>query len=132
MTRGEMAYLMKRRGLSLSDIATELHIDERTVVGLINTQLKHEAELQTSEQRGFILAMENERLDYYLTKLWPSIEYGDPKAITAALAIHDRKMKANQLDKPDASTQQATVLVVGGAELDYVETLKQLAGGEGG
>lgn len=124
MSRGELAYRMKRQGLSLSQIADELHIAERSVTQLINTQLKHEAELQTSEQRGYILAMENERLDYYLTKLWPSIEYGDVKAITTALAIHDRKMKANQLDKPDASTQQATVLVVGGAEADYVAMLK--------
>ena len=126
-----MAYLMRRQGLSLSAIAEELHIEERTVTQLIATELKLAAEMQTTEQRSLILAMENDRLDYYLTKLWPSIEYGDPKAITTALAIHDRKMKANQLDKPDASTQQATVLVVGGAEIDYVEKLKQLAqGGE--
>jgi len=71
-----------------------------------------------------ILAMENDRLEYYLRQLWPSIEYGDAKSIALALNIHDRKMKANYLDRPDSSTQTSTILVVGGQEDSYIESLK--------
>jgi orotate phosphoribosyltransferase-like protein len=122
-----VAYTMKRRGMSLADIADELHVSPSTVTNMISKRYAELASEQTLEEKQDILAMENDRLDFYLSKLWPSIEYGDIKAITAALAIHDRKMKANQLDKPDAQTQQATILVVGGQEDDYIARLKQLS-----
>lgn len=124
MSRAEVAYLMRRKGLTLTEVAEELHISIHDVQALIRSRFKAEAEHMTSEDRMNILQMENDRLDLYLSKLMPSIEYGDVKSIALALNIHDRKMKANYLDRPDSSSQQSTILVVGGAEESYVEALK--------
>lgn len=123
-SRAEIAYLMKRQGMSLSDIADELHVEPSSVSDMIANRFKQEAAHQTPEERESILAMENDRLNFYLSKLWPSIEYGDVKAISLALGIHDRVMKANQLDKAEAGSNQTHVLVVGGKEEDYVNALK--------
>ena len=124
MSRAEVAYMMKRRGLSLTEVAEELNTTPEQVTQLIRARFKAEAEHMTSEDRMNVLQMENDRLDYYLGKLWPSIEYGDVKAISLALGIHDRKMKANYLDRPDSQQQASTILVVGGAEDSYIEALK--------
>jgi orotate phosphoribosyltransferase-like protein len=126
LTRADVAYQMRRRGMSLVDIADELHVGPKAVQDMISSRFRQLSEERTDQDKRDILDMENDRLDYYLAKLWPSIEYGDPKAITAALAIHDRKMKANQLDKPDAQVAQSTILVVGGQEEDYIAKLKEL------
>lgn len=125
--REEVAYMMKRRGMSLSDIAEELSCEPQDVNRMIRARFKRESEEMTSEDRLNILQMENDRLDYYLKQLWPSIEFGDLKSITVALSIHDRKMKANYLDRPDSQAQNTTILVVGGAEDDYIESLKAAA-----
>ena len=124
LTRGEMAYLMKMKGLSLSDIAAELHIGVSTVNELITNRFRVEAENMTSEDRIAVLAMERDRLNFYLAKLWPSIEYGDVKAISLALGVHDRIMKAHYFDRPDSDTQAQQILVVGGEEEDYIAALK--------
>lgn len=124
MSRAEVAYMMKRRGLTLSEVADELQCSPEDVSALIRARFKAEAEHLTSEDRFNILQMENDRLDMYLSKLWPSIEYGDLKSIALALNIHDRKMKANYLDRPDSQTQASTILVIGGAEESYIDSLK--------
>ena len=127
MSRAEVAYMMRRRGLTLTEVAEEMQTSIADIQALIRNRFKAEAEHMTSEDRMNILAMENDRLDYYLTKLMPSIEYGDVKAIALALNIHDRKMKANYLDRPDSSTQSSTILVIGGEENSYIESLKAAA-----
>lgn len=127
MSRAEVAYMMRRRGLTLTEVAEELNTGVEQVQNLIRARFRAEAEHMTSEDRVNVLAMENDRLDFYLTKLMPSIEYGDVKAISLALGIHDRKMKANYLDRPDSTTQTTQILVVGGAEDSYVEALKAAA-----
>lgn len=124
MSRAEVAYMMKRKGLTLSEVADELHCTPEDVTKLLRARFKSEAEHLTSEDRMNILQMENDRLDYYLKQLWPSIEYGDVKAIALALNVHDRKMKANYLDRPDSQTQASTILVIGGQEDSYIESLK--------
>jgi hypothetical protein len=129
MSRAEVAYMMRRKGLTLSEVAEELHTTPEQITLMLRARFRAEAEHMTSEDRMNILQMENDRLDYYLGKLWPSIEYGDVKAISLALGIHDRKMKANYLDRPDTSTQSAQILVIGGQEDNYIEALKAAADG---
>lgn len=124
MSRAEVAYMMRRKGLTLSEVAEELHCTPEDVTKLIRARFKSEAEHLSSEDRMNILQMENDRLDFYLKQLWPSIEYGDAKSIALALNIHDRKMKANYLDRPDSQTQSSTILVIGGQEESYIDSLK--------
>lgn len=128
LSTGEQAYLMKMSGLSLSEISAQLNVNTTTVASSINLALKREASYLTQEDRDDILAMENNRLDYYLSKLWDQIQYGDVRAILAALQIHDRKMKANRLDQP-TSVQNNQVLVIGGDQADYLQRLKQVTDG---
>jgi hypothetical protein len=125
-SRAEIAYLMKRQGLSLSDIAVELHVTPQAVADMLADRFAYEAQFLKDDERSGILAMENARLDYYLTKLWPSVEYGDLKAIAEARKISEVRVKINQVDKL-SSTATTQVLVVGGESADYVEALKGMA-----
>jgi hypothetical protein len=52
--------------------------------------------------------VENERLDYYLTKLAGAINAGDEKAIARAVSISERRAKLNGLDAPVVSTMNVT------------------------
>lgn len=127
-SKAEIAYLMKMQGLSLLDIANELHCDPSAVVNMLKQRYKYEAQFLDDEERQGILAMENARLDYYLSKLWPQIQYGEVKAIAEARKITEVRLKANQLDQPAAGST-TNVLVVGGATEDYVAKLKELSDG---
>lgn len=127
MSKQEIAYLMKRQGLSLSDIAQELNTPVSVISQYIKNQLQHDAEALSDEERQSLLALENARYEYYLSKIWPQIEYGDLKAVQTALAISDRKIRANQLDLP-SSTSTTQVLVIGGESVSYIEKLKGMVG----
>lgn len=117
---------MKMQGLSLADIGAELHVDPSHVVNMLKQRFAYEASWLTDDDRQSLLAMENARLDYYLSKLWPSIQYGDIKAIAEARKITEVRVKVNQIDQI-SSTNTTNVLVVGGATEDYVEKLKELS-----
>jgi hypothetical protein len=119
-------YQLKMQGLLVSDIAELYRTDKQQVVGALRLELKHDAEMLTDEDRNTTLKLENDRLDYYLTKLWPSIDFGDTKAIALALKITELRLKANQIDKPSSGGQTNQVLVIGGMQADYVERLKQI------
>lgn len=127
-TREELAYRMRRMGLTVSDIAQELQTESSAIVKLIKTQLEQDESYHSDEERKTLLDMENARLDYYLTKLWPAIEHGDPKSIVAALAVTDKRIKLNRMDIP-SSTDRAAVLVISGESAEYVRQLKELADG---
>jgi hypothetical protein len=125
MSRDELIYAMRLRGLSPSDIAQELNTTSADIRQVISRRIKAEAADLTDEERSSLLAMENARYDFYLAKLWPQIEYGDTKAIQTALQVSAMRMKANQLDKP-TSVQTQNVLVLGGESQEYIEGLKSM------
>lgn len=129
-SRAEEAYEMKLAGKPLREIADELGYDDTSEVSrAINSQMKMGAEFMSVEERSGILQIELDRLDRLHEKLWPSAMMADLKSVEAVLHIHDRRMKAAQMDKTDTATQQHTVLVVGGQEADYIKTLKELSDG---
>lgn len=127
-SRAEIAYRMKMQGLSLTDIAEELRVEPQTVQLILKERFKYEASFLSDDDREGLLMMENARLDHMLSKLWPSIDYGDIKAIQAALKITELRMKVNQLDLP-SSTNTQQVLVIGGSSESYVEKLKAMDDG---
>ncbi len=124
----EVAYAMKRQGLSWADIAAELHTEPTQVYAAVRRRFKQEAQFLGEEEREMLLMLENERFDYMLSKLWAQIEYGDIKAIMAALAISRERRAWNHMDTP-LSTSTTQVLVVGGQTQDYIEKLKELSDG---
>ena len=123
--RDEIIYRMRAQGQSLSEIAQELGVTYNAAFQAVNSRLAKEASYQTDEERARLLALENARLDIYLRKLWPSVEYGDVKAIGLAIRISETRAKINDLTSP-TSTNTTQVLVVGGETQSYVESLKQI------
>ena len=121
----EVAYMMRRRGMSLSDIAEELHTTPAQIFAALDRRLNREAQMLGDDDRKALLLLENDRLDYYLSKIWPSIEYGDLKAIDMALKITRERAKLNQMDAP-SSTSTTQVLVVGGESKTYIDRLKDM------
>jgi hypothetical protein len=119
---------MKMQGLSLSDIASELNLPQHEVNKVLRERFAYEAQFQTEDERTAMLALENARLDYYLSKLWASVQYGDLKAIAEARKISETRVKINQMDKIE-STHTTQVLVIGGESQNYVDKLKELADG---
>jgi hypothetical protein len=128
MDMAEVAYLMRRQGLSPSDIATELHTTPAVIYQAVQRRLTHEAQLLGDEERQMLLALENARLDHYLSKIWAQIDYGDLKAIETALKITRERAKLNQMDMP-TSTNTTQVLVVGGEAVSYIDALKSVVDG---
>lgn len=125
-SKQEMAYNMKRRGMSLSEIAEELRCDTSLVVNMLKARYAYEARYLDDDERDGLLAMENARLDFYLSKLWPSVEYGDLKAIAEARKITEVRVKINNIDKL-SSTNSTQVLVIGGEQANYLQKLKELS-----
>ncbi len=128
LSREELILNCKMRGMSTVDIAQELQISTVDVSNCVRRQLGRDAEYRTDEEREDMLALENARLDYYLTRLWPSIEMGDIASIKEARAITHERIALNQLQMP-SSTATTQVLVVGGESVSYIEKLKELADG---
>lgn len=129
MSKAELAYKLRLRGRSGSQIAEELgYASANEVNQAIQVRFKQEAQFLTAEDRAGILAMEMARLDFMLDRVWDSVEYGDPKAMDIALKIHAARVKVTKLDAPETGADRATVLVVGGEEAAYITSLKKMVG----
>lgn len=127
-SRAQEAYELKLRGDTLASIADQLgYSDTSEVVRAINTQMKTDAEFLSTAGRNGLLQMELDRLDRLQAKLWPSAMQADLQSVDRVLKIMDRRAKLAGLDSIDTSSQQHTVLVIGGAEADYVQKLKELS-----
>jgi hypothetical protein len=59
-------------------------------------------------------AIEMDRLDHYLTKVWSKVEEGDLKAISVALRISDARIGLLGLDRRTAPHEGPRALVLGG------------------
>lgn len=118
---------MKLGGTPLREIADQLgYASAHEVTTAIAAQMKVDAKFLTETGRTGILQMELDRLDRLQAKLWPAAMMGDPKSVDAVLHVMDRRIKITGIDAVDTSTQQHTVLVIGGNEADYITKLKEL------
>ena len=129
MTQAEIAYEMKVQGKSLSEIGAELGVSAGSAGNLISRQLSSEVDMQSLEEKGVLLSLDNARLERLLNVHWEGAMYGDLKDgefILKVIALH---AKLNKLDIPDAAYNQNTVLVIGGEAADYVARLKELSSG---
>ena len=127
VSRAEQAYQMRLKGMSPSEISAHLQYSDGTAVTrAINERFKIEASQLTSEERESMIAMEMARLDALQAAVWDSAMYGEAKAVDTALKIIQTRVKVAGLDQIDTSTGKNTVLVIGGQQADYVESLKQL------
>lgn len=129
-SRAMEAYEKKIAGWSLSEIAEDMGFSSpNEVSGAISRCVTHEVQFLEESDRQTILGLELARLDALWKALYPSAQYGDPRAVLACLQISDRRMKWSGTDMPDMAKGQHTVLVVGGDESNYLEKLKGMANG---
>lgn len=91
---------------------------------LITRQMKREAAMISSEERGLYLDMEIERLDELQYAHWTAAMSGDPFSSRMVLEVIKERAKLRHLYEVDPAIQQNTVLVVSGAEQDYIKALK--------
>ena len=129
-SRPLQAYRMKLAGRPLAEIAEELgYGSPSAVANAITTETKRQIAMVSSEDRESLLQLQNDRYEYLLSKVWPSVEHGDLGSIEMARKLIGDLTKLHQLDALDTSSKTMQVLVVGGAEADYVESLKKMVEG---
>ena len=113
------AWEMRLRGLTQQSIADELQVS----VGYVNGLLKKAREEMVEQNRidaGTATGEQVGRLDRMIAALTPAAEAGDVKAVSALLAVEDRRAKLLGLD---AATRKAVDLTSGGAPLAYQVTI---------
>ena len=113
------AWEMRLRGLTQQSIADELQVS----VGYVNGLLKKAREEMVEQNRldaGTATGEQVGRLDRMIIALTPAAEAGDVKAVSALLAVEDRRAKLLGLD---AATRKAVDLTSGGAPLAYQVTI---------
>jgi len=127
-SRAWHAYQLKMAGLSLAEIAERQGFSSPGAVAkAIKDEIMSAAREIPKEDRDTILQLEMDRLNFAQSKIWPSVEYGDLKAIETLLKIIQVRSKLQGLDMIDPTSGTNTVLVVGGSEADYIERLRNLA-----
>lgn len=122
------AYQFKLAGMTLTEIKERLgYRNNAAVAKAISEEMRANAQKLGKDDRETILSIEMARLEFMLNRIWEQVNYGDLKAVDAAVKIIALQARLTQLDQIDAATHTATVLVVGGQEGDYIQKLKELA-----
>ena len=93
---------LARAGHTYRDIARALgtHFD---IVAKVITAYHNELREQGNEDAKKALAASLARIDHALTKLWPDIDKGDPKAIETMIKLEARRARMLGLDAPEKS-----------------------------
>lgn len=113
------AWEARLRGVPQWQIAIDLQVSE----GFVSVLLKKAREQMIEQNRldaGTATGEQVGRLDRMLIALTPAAEAGDVKAVSALLAVEDRRAKLLGLD---AAVRKAVDLTTGGAPLAYQVTI---------
>lgn len=126
-SRPLQAYRMQMAGRSLAEIAEALgYGSPQAVHNAITAETRRLVAMSDAEERSNLLQLQDARYNYLLSKVWPQVEFGDLAAIEMARKLIGDVSKLHHLDAVDTQTQTTQVLVIGGAEADYVESLKRM------
>lgn len=131
LDRTELALNYRKQGLSYraiaARVAAELTIPQYSAQAAHRDVAERFAELNRALSHGAeeLRALENARLDSYLSALGPSIELGDPKAIAVAVRISERRAKMAGLDAPIEVKIQAEAAAI--ATNEFALLLSRLA-----
>lgn len=121
---------MQLAGRSLGEIATELGYNSpAAVLNAINAETGRLVAMETAADRSDLLALQDARYNYLLSKIWPQVEFGDLPSVEMARKLIGDLTKLHHLDAVDTATQTTQVLVIGGAEAEYVDALKKMVEG---
>ena len=113
------AWEMRLRGATQHEIADELKVSQPYVCALL-AKAREEMIEQNRLDAGTATGEQVGRLDRMIIALTPAAEAGDVKAVSALLAVEDRRAKLLGLD---AATRKAVDLTSGGAPLAYQVTI---------
>lgn len=113
------AWEARLRGVPQFQIAADLQVSEGFVSGLLK-KAREEMVEQNRLDAGTATGEQVGRLDRMILALTPAAEAGDVKAVSALLAVEDRRAKLLGLD---AATRKAVDLTTGGAPLAYQVTI---------
>jgi len=113
---------MRLQGYSINKIAETLGISTH----LAAAHVANAMDALVVENATQLRQLELERLDRMLTTLEGGIEMGDPKAITAAIRISERRAKLLGLDRP--LQVEATVVTVDLIDREIQRLTDKLAG----
>lgn len=120
---------LQRAGYSVAEIAEELGEDENTVVRVINSRIKTERSLLTSESRTAVIDLHMERYEALIKAHWLAASMGDPKSTELVLKTLKDEQNLLQLGAVDTTAQGAKVLIVAGQEKAYVDKLREIVEG---
>lgn len=107
--RRQLAFNLRKAGFTYNEIAEKVK-EELGIENLpdhwsgwaAHKDIQHlldQLREQVAESTADVIALENNRLDFMLSRLWPKIEAGDTSAVNAALKIMERRSKMFGLDE---------------------------------
>ncbi len=99
------------QGMSYDEIAAEVGYSHR---GSAHRAVFKAVAENEAEEVELFRALEIDRLDYYLSRVWAKVEEGDLEAISVALRISDARRRLLGLDCRTASHDEPRALVIGG------------------
>lgn len=123
-TRQEDAWNLRLQGKSLSEVADFLGVDEDQLSRDLTAEFKRQAKYVNTEDRTFLLQLELGRLEELHRAFYPGAIAGDEKCADQVFKAMDRRIKLLQFDSVDTATQAQTVLVIGGDEKSFIDSLK--------
>jgi predicted DNA-binding protein (UPF0251 family) len=121
----EEIYRLKVKGLSTQQIAEAMGISAKEVANAVNTRLKIELSMITSEDREGMLKLEMDRYDALQAAHWDMAMAGDPASSNIVIKVFAERAKRLQMDALDPTTQHQTILVVAGSEQEYIKSLQE-------
>lgn len=127
-SRAVAAFKLRLAGKPLWEIADELEMTEDDVIRAINTRMKTERSMISAGEREGIIHLQDARYEQIIASNWGMMAAGDDKAAQIILKAMHQKEQLLQLAALDPETSQRTVLVIGGKEADYVQSLKEASG----
>jgi hypothetical protein len=113
---------LRKAGGSYRQIAQQLGVSLNTAWADVNAELLELRE-QTKADAAEVRDLELQRCDEMILGLWPAVRRGDPKAVSAAVRVSERRSKLLGLDAPSKSE----ISGANGGPVELLEVRESLA-----
>jgi hypothetical protein len=121
------AYSLHLAGVKWWDIAEELQMPEAHVKKAVAERIAEVADMIDWHEKRMFMSIELDRLDALQSAVWADAMEGKVPAITAVLAIMDRRAKWLGFAEPEKEqTVTSNTIVIPGNSKDYIAALQQV------
>ena len=121
------AYSMRLAGVKWWDIAEELKISETAARKTVAERITEVADMVDYHEKREFLSLELDRLDALQAAVWDEAMEGKVTAVTAVLAIMDRRAKWLGFAEPaQQQTVTSNTIVIPGNSREYIAALQQV------